>query len=113
MILDEAIAYKAESETADPTGAVQKFKNDGADIITFTSSSTVEGFFDLGLSSPDETMIASIGPVTSSTLAENGYEVDAEANPHNVPALVQAVLELANEEPFGEEDDEFLIDEEY
>ena len=113
VILDEAIAYQAESETADPTGAVQKFKDNGADIITFTSSSTVEGFFDLGLSIPDETMIASIGPVTSSTLAENGYEVDAEANPHNVPALVQAVLELANEEPFGEEDEDFLIDEEY
>jgi len=51
--------------------------------------------------------------VTSSTLAENGYEVDAEANPHNVPALVQAVVDLVNEEPFGEDNDAFLNDEEY
>ncbi|MEM9281251.1 MAG: uroporphyrinogen-III C-methyltransferase [Verrucomicrobiota bacterium] len=103
VILDEAIAYETVSETEDPTGAVNRFRSEGADMITFTSSSTVEGFLDLGLEIPDETAIASIGPVTSRTLEENQYDPDAEAETHDIPGLVEAVLRLASEELFGEE----------
>ena len=105
VILDEAIAYQTQPETEDPTGAVKKFKDEGADFITFTSSSTVEGFFDLGLSIPDETLIASMGPVTSEKLLENGYDPDVEANPHNLPSLVKAVTALATESLFGDDEE--------
>lgn len=105
VILDEAIAYQTVPETSDPGGAVKRFQEEGADIITFTSSSTVESFLDLGLSIPDETAIASIGPVTSSSLVENGYDPDQEAESHDIPGLIAAVLELANEPLFGDEDE--------
>ena len=75
----------------------------GADIITFTSASTVECFLDLGLTIPDETAIASIGPVTSEALVENGYEPAREAKTSDIPGLVAAVIKLAKEKPFGEE----------
>lgn len=104
VILDESIAYQTVPETDDPTGAVKRFKEEGADIITFTSSSTVENFFDLGLEIPDETAIASIGPITSATLEENTYDPDMEAETHDIPGLVKAVIELANEKPFGEDE---------
>ncbi|MEM9017281.1 MAG: uroporphyrinogen-III C-methyltransferase [Verrucomicrobiota bacterium] len=97
VILDEAIAYVTEPETDDPTGAVQRFREEGADIITFTSASTVEGFLDLGLGIPDETAIASIGPITSQALAENNYEPDLEAASSDIPGLIEAVIELASE----------------
>jgi uroporphyrinogen III methyltransferase/synthase len=103
-ILDESIAYETVPETEDPTGAVKRFQEEGADFITFTSASTVEGFLDLGLSIPDETAIASIGPVTSAALEENGYDPDREAESSDIPGLVAAVVELANEKPFGEEE---------
>mgnify|MGYP001250745500 CR=1 FL=1 len=64
----------------------------------------MECFLDLGLSIPDETAIASIGPITSATLVENGYDPDIEAKSHDIPGLMEAVIELANEKPFGEED---------
>jgi uroporphyrinogen III methyltransferase/synthase len=99
-ILDEVIAYQTVPETEDPTGAVKRFREEGADFITFTSASTVEGFLDLGLSIPDETLIASIGPVTSRALVESGYDPDAEAKSSDIPGLIAAVVELANEDPF-------------
>ena len=103
-ILDEAIAYQTVPETDDPTGAVKRFREEGADIITFTSSSTVECFLDLGLDIPDETAIASIGPITSATLIENAYDPDIEAKSHDIPGLIEAIVELANEKPFAEDD---------
>ena len=55
----------------------------------------MENFFDAGLEISDETMIATIGPITSAALVENGYEVDAEAVSHDIPGLIEAVLSLA------------------
>jgi uroporphyrinogen III methyltransferase / synthase len=97
VILDEAIAYQTIGETSDPTGAVARFREEGADIITFTSASTVECFLDLGLDIPDDTAIASIGPVTSEALVENGYQPHREAKTHDIPGLVAAVVALAKE----------------
>jgi uroporphyrinogen III methyltransferase/synthase len=94
VILDEAIAYQTVPETEDPTGALKRFQEEGADIITFTSASTVECFLDLGLSIPEGCKIASIGPVTSEAVDENGYSVDLEATDHDIPGLVAAVLKL-------------------
>ncbi len=93
-ILDIAIAYQTVPETDDPTGAMQRFREEGADIITFTSSSTVECFLDLGLTIPEETRIASIGPITSRTIRERGLTVAAEAESHDIPGLIQAVIDL-------------------
>src|SRR5581483_11148562 len=43
-IVDEAIAYRTVPETSDVSGAIARFKNEGADLVTFTSSSTAENF---------------------------------------------------------------------
>lgn len=61
-IVDECIAYKTEAETEDVAGAQAAFRERGADIVTFTSSSTAENFFKLGLPWPDGCKAASIGP---------------------------------------------------
>jgi uroporphyrinogen III methyltransferase / synthase len=106
VILDEAIAYRTIPETEDPTGAVKRFTEEGADVITFTSSSTVDAFLDLGLSIPDETLIASIGPVTSATLVENNYDPDIEAKLHDIPGLIEAVIEVVNEDFFDGDEEE-------
>ena len=48
-IVDEGFAYRTVAETRDVTGARRRFVDEGADLITFTSSSTVENFLALGL----------------------------------------------------------------
>jgi uroporphyrinogen-III synthase len=79
------------------------------DIITFTSSSTVRNFVALlgknmwrGRPRPrkaspiDSIRLASIGPITSSTLRELGLPVDIEATQYTIPGLIKA---LARVEP--------------
>jgi uroporphyrinogen-III synthase len=63
-------------------------------VVTFTSSSTVRNF--MALLGPTKASIqgvrlASIGPVTSSTLRELGLRVDLEASEFTIPGLVAAI----------------------
>jgi uroporphyrinogen III methyltransferase/synthase len=90
-IVDEAFAYRTVPETRDVTGARRRFCEEGADLITFTSSSTVENFLDLKLPWPTGMKVASIGPITSATARERGLTVDAEAKQHDIPGLISAV----------------------
>ena len=90
-IVDEGIAYRTVAETEDPTGGRERFTTEGADVITFTSSSTVEHFLDMKLPLPKDLKIASIGPITSQTLRDKGLYVDIEAEQHDIPGLVEAI----------------------
>jgi uroporphyrinogen III methyltransferase/synthase len=95
-IVDECIAYRTVPETEDPTGAKARLAEQGADLITFTSGSTVEHFFALGLDWPEGCIAGSIGPVTSETLRKHGMPPAFEANPHDIPGLVAAIVRYFN-----------------
>jgi uroporphyrinogen-III synthase len=66
-------------------------------VVTFTSSSSVRNFAELLGLSRDHSLnlegirMASIGPVTSSTLSEVGMPVDIAAREFTIPGLVQAI----------------------
>jgi len=92
-IVDRCIAYRNVPESGDPTGALESLTKDGADVITFTSGSTVESFFALGVPWPEGCKAASIGPVTSGKLREHGIEPEIEAAESNIQGLVTAILE--------------------
>ena len=64
------------------------------DAITFTSSSTVTNLCDLLGAVPDpQPIVVSIGPVTSETAAASeASRVDAEADPHTIDGLVDALV---------------------
>src|SRR5215510_326036 len=93
-IVDEAFAYRTVPETRDISGAQRQLAQGGADLITFTSSSTVENFLALGLPWPKGMRVASIGPITSKTVRDHGLEVNIEARRHDIDGLVQAIREL-------------------
>ncbi len=90
-IVDEGLAYRTVPETRDISGARSQLEKDGADLITFTSSSTVENFLALKLAWPKGMQVASIGPVTSRTARDNGLKVEIEAQRHDVEGLVDAI----------------------
>lgn len=65
------------------------------DVVTFTSSSTVEHLCDALEARAAEllakTCVASIGPITSETAQKRGLRVDVTAQEHSVPGLVEAI----------------------
>lgn len=86
VVPEESVARLAEAFAGEPPEAA-----------TFTSSSTVTNFFHLlraaGLGRPPDGMLAvSIGPITSQTLREHGWEPAAEADPHDVAGLAAATV---------------------
>lgn len=90
-IVDEGLAYRTVPETRDDIGARRRLLEEGADLITFTSSSTVENFLALGLPWPAKMQVASIGPITSKTALDHGLAVAVEARRHDIPGLVEAI----------------------
>lgn len=90
-IVDVGIAYRTVPETNDVSGAISRFTEEGAELVTFTSSSTVENFMALKLPLPAGLKTASIGPVTSKTMRELGLKVDIEARRYDIPGLVAAI----------------------
>lgn len=93
-IVDIAAAYRTVPETNDLTGGIERFRNEGADLITFTSSSTAENFMALKLPLPQGLKTASIGPITSTTMRELGLSVDVEAARYDIPGLVEAISDF-------------------
>jgi uroporphyrinogen-III synthase len=72
---------------------------DGIDAATFTSSSSVahlaEAARAVGISWPFlGVAAASIGPITSATLRELGWEPSVEAKPSDIPGLIAAMTQL-------------------
>jgi len=66
--------------------------------ITFTSSSTVENFFQLiepehlRPHTFDQVKLACIGPITARTLEQFGFQADIVPNSYTIPDLVQAIV---------------------
>ena len=94
--MDDIAIYKTVPETEDLTGAVAKLLKDGADWLTFMSSSSVEHFharFDLPklLKQFPKIKTATIGPETSKALAALGLKPTTEAKPHTLDGLVEAL----------------------
>ncbi len=93
-IIDEAVAYRTVPETEDASGGIRRYRESGADLVTFTSSSTAENFHALNLPPSEGVAYASIGPVTSNTMRELGMPVDVEAAVHDIPGLVDAIVKF-------------------
>ena len=96
-IVDECIAYSITAETEDPTGAAARFAEQGADVVTFTSSSTARYFHELGLAWPDGCKAASIGPITTAKLKELGRDTIVEAENHSIDGLVETIVDACSE----------------
>ena len=99
--VDVVDAYR----TVIPSGAADRMREVFSDpsrlpdAVTFTSSSTVKNFFALsreaGLASRPESIVAlSIGPITSETLREFGWEPAAEAAEHCAEGLIAVAREF-------------------
>ena len=95
-IVDDVAVYQTVPETEDITGAAARLLEEGADWLTFASSSAVENFharFPLPalLKQFPALKTASIGPETTKALVALGLKPTVEAKPHTIDGLVKAV----------------------
>lgn len=87
--------------TIKPAIDTKLLKNKNIDIITFSSSSTVNNFVSSFASLKEfkqffpKTKIASIGPVTSRAARHLGLKVHFEAKEHTIDGLVKTIVKLS------------------
>jgi len=101
-IVDDVDAYQTVPDTEDRNGHRARLLSEGADMVTFTSSSTVVNFCKLVdipalVKQYPRMRFVSIGPQTSQAAREKGLELAIEAEVHTVPGLVDAILSLEME----------------
>ena len=86
-------AYRTVFPRSLPSAARRAIERGEADAITFTSASTVRGFFgalgDTELRGKPK--IVCIGPVTATEARRHGLHVHAVADPHTTDGLVEAL----------------------
>ena len=98
--VDTVVAYR----TVEPEGSVERATRvleEGIDIASFTSSSTVRNLVKLldgDINLLDGVAIGCIGPITASTARELGLKVDIVARVHTIEGLLDALEEYFTEE---------------
>jgi uroporphyrinogen-III synthase len=98
-LVDVVDAYQTVIPEESVTAIRTLFGGDGyvPDAATLTSSSTVTNLLALlraaGVERPEKMRAVSIGPITTRTLREQGWEAAAEADPHDLEGLVRAVVQ--------------------
>lgn len=93
----EVEAYRTVRPSDLPAEARERLEAGDVDVVAFASSSTVRNLVDLLGGAPDPPLrVASIGPVTSQTCRELGLPVHAEADPHDLDGLTDAVVAVAH-----------------
>ncbi len=94
-ICDDLAIYRTARAAALPEPVLERLGRGEIDWITFASSSTFLNFVALlgedRLDLLAEVKLASIGPVTSRAIRQRGFEPTVEAQPHTIPALVDAI----------------------
>jgi len=98
-IVDDLDAYQTVPDTEDRNGHRARLLSEGADMVTFTSSSTVANFCELidVAALPEKfpkMRFVSIGPQTTQAAVAKGLPVAVEAKVHTIPGLVEAILQL-------------------
>jgi uroporphyrinogen III methyltransferase / synthase len=92
--VDIAVAYRTIAPSRSRELLKELSGSTHVDMVTFTSSSTAKNFAALadGVPALKELPCASIGPITSDTAREEGFQVLVEAEDYTIDGLVEALL---------------------
>lgn len=100
-IVDIFSVYRTAAFDITEHPAAKSFRKDGADVVTFTSPSTVKSFVDQAASLQLETgaknpISCSIGPITSESMRKAGVPVELESKSQSIDGMIQAIIEKIN-----------------
>jgi uroporphyrinogen III methyltransferase / synthase len=96
--VDEIITYRTIQDCQNVDILLEDLQNNGIDMVTFTSSSTVKNFKalipdDMFFSLLDGVTVACIGPITADTAKELGFKVHVTADEYTIPGLCNAIVQ--------------------
>jgi uroporphyrinogen III methyltransferase/synthase len=100
--VDVVTAYETINSGKKKNDLETLFKENQVDVITFTSSSTVNNFVKImgrNFSLPKGVKIACIGPVTAATAARAGFSVDIHQEEYTMEGLVHALIDYFGRKP--------------
>jgi uroporphyrinogen III methyltransferase/synthase len=90
--VDEIVVYGSQDvEEPDPS-VLAALESGEIDWVTVTSSAIARSVVRLYGDTLRQTRLGSIGPLTSATLRELGYEPAAEASPYSTAGLIEAIV---------------------
>lgn len=89
----DVVAYETVSDSTAAGSLRKEIESGSVDLVTFTSSSTARHFAELVTRDLGSTVVASIGPITSATVRELGWDVAVEPAVHTAAALTAAIAE--------------------
>ncbi len=100
-VVDEVTAYCTRAVQDNADLILTRLKEKTIDLITFTSSSTVQNFHSLLPPGDLENLmrgvvVASIGPITADTALNLGFDVHIVAESFTIPGLCQAIKQYYN-----------------
>ena len=88
--MDPLIAYHTTTEPIHKD-VLQLINENNIDWITFTSTSTVNNFYDQ-YKGKANFHIASIGPITSGAIKKLNWKIDTEAQEYTIDGLIKSIL---------------------
>lgn len=94
--VDVVVAYETIADCENKDELIAALEAADNDVVTFTSSSTVTNLLEILGDKKDllnKAALASIGPITSSTLVKNGFTPSIEAKEYTIDGLTEAILE--------------------
>jgi len=94
--VQQVVAYRTVPAGSSAREALQAALGRRVDVITFTSSSTVQNFVAMlgdDRSALNGALVACIGPVTADRARELGLKVGVTAGEHTIPGLVRAIVQ--------------------
>jgi len=90
--VDHIVAYRSVPDGSGAAELRRRLLDDGADLVTFTSASSVNAFVaSVGADAARRVPAASIGPITSDAARAAGLEIVVEASESTMAGLVDAI----------------------
>ena len=92
--VDIAVTYQTVIPPESRTLLNKTLEEENVEMVTFTSSSTVENFAELldDTQKAKSLKFASIGPITSETARRLGFDIDTEAEQYTIEGLITAIM---------------------
>jgi uroporphyrinogen III methyltransferase/synthase len=91
-VVDRVVAYRSVPDGAGAAALRRRLLDDGADLVTFTSASSVHAFVGaVGADAAQRVPAASIGPITTEAARAAGFEILVGASESTIAGLVDAI----------------------